>query len=404
MVWPQLPTDHPGFRAHNFFDRTYWDTFCLAGRSVLEQHPYAATSAADGLGPEDWHWGMETVHAGVPHLVASDTALFYRAKASGSVQGAHDESRSLLPPSALLTDDGLAGTSDLVEDRRGTTWRGLQRRILRDHGGETERAVVPDPAPGGWRGRRDTWPAHVRFLRPEVARRSDRQVRQLAERTDFVGRPRRARLSEEELAAIRDPGFNVLHYRALNAEALHLADGEAIEHFLDVGRAAHLRTALSEEELHDLGVLDLPDYRDLHLDLGALDADSLLHHYLVHGRAEGRAGSMTAEQRQAAEPIALGAALRTELEAMHDLDPAVPAPTPPSSLPSARSAHRPTARSPRAAGRGGRSSVPSGRRDPPRSPSAPAQAATRSGPTTARRSTCRAWRGGPDWATTSGGG
>ena len=44
----------------------------------------------------------------------------------------------------------------------------------------------------------------------------------------------------------------------------------AIEHFLDVGRAAHLRTALSEEELHDLGALDLPDYRDLHLDLGAL--------------------------------------------------------------------------------------------------------------------------------------
>jgi glycosyltransferase involved in cell wall biosynthesis len=326
-VWPQLPTDHPGFRPHNFFDRTYWDTFCLAERSVLEQHPYAATSAADGLGPEDWHWGMETVHAGIPHLVAPGTALFYRAKANGSVQGAHEESHSLLPPSALLTDGGLAQSCERVEDCAPTTWRGLQDLILRDNRGETVRAAVPEPAPGGWRGRRDTWPDHVRFLRSEAAGQSDRHVRQLVERTGFVGPPRRARLSEDELASIRDPGFNVLHYRALNSEALQLLEGEAVEHFLDVGRATHLRTALSEDELHDLAVLDLHDYRNLHADLAALDVDSLLHHYLAHGRAEGRAGSRTAEERQAAEPVVLSPALRAELEVMHDLDPTVPAPT-----------------------------------------------------------------------------
>ena len=322
------PTDHPGFRAHNFFDRTYWDTFCLAERSVLEQHPYAATSAADGLGPEDWHWGMETVHAGIPHLVAPDTALFYRAKASGSVQGAHEESRSLLPPSPLLTDPSLAATVESAQDGDvPRPWRGLQDRILRDHRGEPAREAVPEPAPGGWRGRRDTWPDHVRFLRPEAAGRSDRQVRQLVERAGFVGQSRRVRLSEDELASLRDPGFNVLHYKALNAEPLHLADGEAVEHFLDVGRTAHLRTTLSEDELHDLALLDLQDYRDLHPDLAALDMDSLLHHYLAHGRAEGRAGSRTAEQRQAAEPVVLSAGLRAELEVMHDLDPTVPAPT-----------------------------------------------------------------------------
>ncbi len=285
-VWPQLPTDHPGFRAHNFFDRTYWDTFCLAAREVLEQHPYAATSAADGLGPEDWHWGMETVHAGIPHLVAPDTALFYRAKASGSVQGAHDASRSLLPPSALLTDGTLASTLQPGEDRVGATWRGLQDRILRDHRGERVRATVPEPAPGGWRRRR------------------------------------------RRLAAMRDPGFNVLHYKALNAEPLRLPDGEAVEHFLDVGRSARLRTVLSEVELHDLGFLDLQDYRELHPDLAALDTDALLHHYLAHGRGEGRSGSRTAEERQSTEPVVLSEALHEELDVMHHLDPAVPAPTP----------------------------------------------------------------------------
>ena len=205
-VWPQLPTDHPGFRAHNFFDRTYWDTFCLAAREVLEQHPYAATSAADGLGPEDWHWGMETVHAGIPHLVAPDTSLFYRAKASGSVQGS--ARRFTQPPPAGGPAHRRHARQHAAAGRGpgGRRWRCWRTAILRDHRGERVRAAVPEPAPGGWRRRR------------------------------------------RRLAAMRDRGFNVLHYKALNAEPLRLPDGEAVEHFLDVGRSARLRTVLSEVE------------------------------------------------------------------------------------------------------------------------------------------------------------
>ena len=134
-AWPQPASSHPGFRAENFFDRNYWDTFCLAAREVFEKHPYAATPARSGFGPEDWHWATETVQAGVAHLTAPDTALFYRVKRTGSVQAGHDTDRSLLPPSSLLVDPARAATALGPQPATGRRPRGLQRAILRHHRG-----------------------------------------------------------------------------------------------------------------------------------------------------------------------------------------------------------------------------------------------------------------------------
>lgn len=266
QVWPQLPTDHPGFRAHNFFDRTYWDTFCLAAREVFSSAPYAATAADRGLGPEDWHWGMETVHAGIPHLVAPGTALLYRDKPAGSVQGAHEEARSLLPPSPLLIDRRLAAT--LAADHGHREWRGLQAAIVRDSRtpGRTHDGLAPE--------------------------------------------------------------FDALHFRALTANALRMSDDEALRHYLDVGRARGLRAVLTAAELRDVASLHLDDYAALHPDLAGLDDDALLHHYLAHGRHEGRAISRTAEEREVALPVALDDELVAELTALRELEPAIPDPTP----------------------------------------------------------------------------
>lgn len=304
QVWPQLPSTDPGFRVHNFFDRTYWDTFCLAAREVFTAVPYAPTAAERGLGPEDWHWGMETVHAGYVHLVAPGTVLLYRDKPSDSVQGGHAEARSLLPPSALLTDPRLAATIPPPEDHR--EWRGLQRALVRDdHAPSRPPAVAPTPSEGRWRGR--SW-------------RRSRDTTQAEP-------PRPPRPAGEEPAATSDPHFDVLHYRALNAEALRLPDDQAVDHFLSVGRRAGLRASLSAAELRDVRALDLDDYSALHPDLAGLDDDGLLHHYLAHGRAEGRAISRTAEEREASRGVRLGEELVAELDALHGLEPAIPEPT-----------------------------------------------------------------------------
>lgn len=290
QVWPQLPSDDPAFNAHNFFDRTYWDTFCLASRDVFVSVPYASTAAERGLGPEDWHWGMETLHAGYAHLVAPGTALLYRDKSSGSVQGGHVEAQSLLPPSALLVDPLLA--SSVRPDESHPEWRGLQSAIV---GGRRPQDQEPGPGPV---------PARDRWWKV----------------TSAVARRRRLEPDQE-------PVIDVHHYRALNADALRLPDGEALAHFRDVGRRAGLRTALTVAELRDVTALDLTDYADLHPDLVGMDDDALLHHYLAHGRGEGRATSRNAEERDDTRPVTLEHELVAELSALRKIEPAIPEPT-----------------------------------------------------------------------------
>lgn len=289
QVWPQLASDHPGFRAHNFFDRTYWDTFCLASREVFRTLPYARTQAARGLGPEDWHWGMETVHAGIAHLTAPGTALLYRSKPTGSVQRGHDAARSLLPPTPLLLDRDLAATADGPAAPARPRRRGLQRAIVRASRGRESPAPPPAPARGRWARRR---------VRP-------------------AGEP----------AASTGPEFDPLHYRALNAAALRMSDDQATAHYRDTGRASGWRALLTAAELRDVAALDLDDYQALHPDLADLDDDALLHHYLAHGRAEGRAARMTSEQREARRPVSLDPEMIAELHALHALEPAIPEPT-----------------------------------------------------------------------------
>ena len=271
----------PGFRRENFYDRTFWDTFCLASRQVFDQVSYVPTSAASGLGPEDWHWGMETVHAGFEHLVAPATALLYRVKPTASVQQGHDEARSLLPPAGLLVDGSVAALRPAQPDDAATDdraqLRGLQAAIVRPR---PERRRAP---------RALTW------LRRDAGPPDD---------------------------------FDVAHYRALNSDALHLDDDAAARHHLTVGRAEGRRGLLTPEELADVQRLRLDDYRTLHPDLAALTDDDLLHHYLLHGRVEGRAARMTTEQRDAARPVRLAPEVVAELAELHTLEPDVPEPTP----------------------------------------------------------------------------
>lgn len=328
-LWPQLSSDDAGFRSENFYDRNYWDTFCLAARSVFEDIPYAATARRSGFGPEDWHWGMETVHAGIAHLVAPRTALFYRDKATGSVQAAHDEDRSLLPATPFLIDTSIAARAGSIRPSRRPT-RGLHRRILRRQRGRDAEPSLPAPLPANvtprGRGRRLMWPEHYRYLHPEHATSSDDELREHFESTP--PQQRRGWLSDEQLLALDPDQFDVLHYRALNPDVLALPDGVALEHYLAHGMSEGRPTRLGRHQLRALTQLDLDDYRSLHEDLARHDDDQLLNHYLLHGQPEGRTGRLTAEQRQSREAVEVAGWLAAELTAVHEIDPGVPVPTP----------------------------------------------------------------------------
>ncbi len=55
-----------------------WDSAVMAPREVFETHPYAPNTK--GFGSEDWHFGSQTLAAGVPHRVVPRTVLFARRR------------------------------------------------------------------------------------------------------------------------------------------------------------------------------------------------------------------------------------------------------------------------------------------------------------------------------------
>lgn len=105
-VWMLAGSNDPRFRPGLLAWYNPWDAFCLAPREVFERYPYPATPPHSGFGPEDWAWNVLTVGAGVAHVIAPATALFYEAKHHGSLAAAHGS--SLLPAHELLRSREVA--------------------------------------------------------------------------------------------------------------------------------------------------------------------------------------------------------------------------------------------------------------------------------------------------------
>lgn len=334
-VWPTLASTDPRFRWANLADHNYWDTFCLASREVFDRSPYAATSAATGFGPEDWHWNMATLEAGVPHLVAEQTAMFYRVKLAGSMMGDHLRGGSLLAPSPFLVDPDRAAEAAAEARRpmgRGEPPRALLRDILRFRRGRTTLPEPPAPLPAkaeqdvARRRRNFVDPDHYRYLYADAAGLSDEAVAKKFKVARKQGR--RGWLTARELDALRPLTFNVLHYRALNHDALRLPNDVATRHYLDVGLLEGRRARLSRAEVDDLGQLHLDDYQALHTDLTHHDDLALVNHYLSYGRAENRQIRITDDVRRSMTPYVLPEWLKDELRVIHTLEPYVFAPDP----------------------------------------------------------------------------
>lgn len=341
VIWPQWSSQDERFRVENFYDQNYWDAFCLASREVFEHHPYTATGRASGFGPEDWHWNMEVVRSGVPHIAAPGTWLFYRAKLSGSLMGAHRAEGNLVHASPLLTDPGTAAAvldearrlGDPPEPPRRTR---LLRRLVRESAGRKARArlrreeMPPEPMTtsqelmarlrGGF-----VVPSHYRYFYDAPGLDDAQAVQHFRNNGRRAGR--RGWLRAAELASLHPDRFRVHHYRALHSDVVDLTPAEAREHFLTVGLHERRRARLTLDELRDLSTMDLDDYRDRYSDLAGHSDNHLVQHYLEWGRAEQRRTSYAPGEREYLRSVTIDPDLDAEWRTMHTYEPWVEVPT-----------------------------------------------------------------------------
>lgn len=85
-----------------------WTSMAATSRAVIESHSFTRSAEDQGFGPEDWHWNLETLAAGVDHLVAPETAVFCRIKRDGTLWPSQAKRGVVLRPTALLSDPEIA--------------------------------------------------------------------------------------------------------------------------------------------------------------------------------------------------------------------------------------------------------------------------------------------------------
>jgi Glycosyl transferase family 2 len=81
-----------------------WTSMALTTREVVTRHPLTRNALREGFGPEDWHWNLETLADDTAHLVAPETALFYRLKHDGSLWQSQASRGVVLRPTPWLRD------------------------------------------------------------------------------------------------------------------------------------------------------------------------------------------------------------------------------------------------------------------------------------------------------------
>jgi len=91
-----VPSTDPGFDRRMLFFENAWSANAFTPRSLHLRHPYRAVDRDRAHGIEDWSWNIETVWAGVPHLVVPRTVHLIRLKGNGSLN-ARNQSEGLLP-------------------------------------------------------------------------------------------------------------------------------------------------------------------------------------------------------------------------------------------------------------------------------------------------------------------
>ncbi len=85
-----------GFNRDILFLENTWSANVLTLRDIHLRFPYSPVDRIRGFGIEDWSWNMETLWAGIPHLVVPETVHLIRVKETGSL-GRQNSAEGLLP-------------------------------------------------------------------------------------------------------------------------------------------------------------------------------------------------------------------------------------------------------------------------------------------------------------------
>jgi hypothetical protein len=90
-----LASDDPAFDPRTLLLDNLWTANTYAKREIYLSHPYRANDPTSGFGIEDWTWNMDTLAAGLQHLVAPGTVHLIRMR-KGS-RTSHSSAEGLLP-------------------------------------------------------------------------------------------------------------------------------------------------------------------------------------------------------------------------------------------------------------------------------------------------------------------
>jgi glycosyltransferase involved in cell wall biosynthesis len=90
------PSTAPDFDSRALLIENTWGAVAFARRDLHLRFPYKAVDRERGLGIEDWSWNIETLTAGIDHLVVENTVHLHRQKKAGSL-GLQNIKDGLLP-------------------------------------------------------------------------------------------------------------------------------------------------------------------------------------------------------------------------------------------------------------------------------------------------------------------
>ncbi len=80
FIMVKIAQDDPLFSPQYFYFTNHYDALCMAARKTFVDFPFAHRDIENGFAYEDWQWSIETMAAGLRHVIARDTIIFKRRR------------------------------------------------------------------------------------------------------------------------------------------------------------------------------------------------------------------------------------------------------------------------------------------------------------------------------------
>jgi len=99
-LWWHIDSEGPLFDPRYLGWANYWDAMSFARSDTYRRFPFIKNDLRLGFGHEDWHWGVATHEAGIPHKPVPETIHFKRRRA-GSQMSLVEQANAVVRPTSL---------------------------------------------------------------------------------------------------------------------------------------------------------------------------------------------------------------------------------------------------------------------------------------------------------------